>query len=654
MMRTNKFFSPTGKLKWLSTLVVFFTSLFISYSQEVLLEMGSNPSLTAKHASLKNSKNRFSKLDTINIDTKPFFDDFSSNDIYPNSSLWLDSNVFINRDYPIAPPTIGAATFDGVSKTGCPYDTMVTSTNSLPADTLTSKPINLTFLPSDSIYLSFYWQPEGRGNQPDNGDSLVLQFKNASDTNPATAWKNVWGINGFKNPISDTTFHLVMIPIKDTVYLKNGFQFRFRNYATISGNVDHWHIDYVLLDKNRNKADTTFSDVSFIYNSPSLLKNYYAMPWKQYLAAEMKSNINFLIRNNDTVDKNTSFVDTIYNGSGTVLSNYNGGNYNVTPYKNLGIFNQPGFNSHSTSYSFPALTTDTSFLLKCILNTTPDKNRRNDTLIYIQNFKNYFAYDDGTAEAGYGLTCDAPCPPSQLAYKFTLNQPDTLVAVQMLFNWIGPNVNQQQFQIRVWSDNNGLPGTMVYEDTITTPNYEYVYNKNGGNLTNTFYPYILKSKIKLSGIFYVGFVQYTIPSSTLLNLGFDRNTNSNSKMFYKTDNFWEQATIPGSWMIRPVFGTLKGIVSISEENFLSANVQLYPNPTDGRFTIQLSGVANSQLKNEKLTLFIYSTTGQLLYETQILSEVSEISLNQFPKGLYFVRINSTKGLSWNQKLLLTH
>ena len=65
MMRTNKFFSPTGKLKWLSTLVVFFTSLFISYSQEVLLEMGSNPSLTAKQASLKNSKKRFSKLNNF-------------------------------------------------------------------------------------------------------------------------------------------------------------------------------------------------------------------------------------------------------------------------------------------------------------------------------------------------------------------------------------------------------------------------------------------------------------------------------------------------------------------------------------------------------------------------------------------------------------
>ena len=77
----------------------------------------------------------------------------------------------------------------------------------------------LKYSPSDSIYLSFYWQPEGRGNQPDNGDSLILQFKNPSDANPATAWKNIWGINGYKNPVSDTTFHLVMIPVKDTILI---------------------------------------------------------------------------------------------------------------------------------------------------------------------------------------------------------------------------------------------------------------------------------------------------------------------------------------------------------------------------------------------------------------------------------------------------
>ena len=53
----------------------------------------------------------------------------------------------------------------------------------------------------------------------------------------------------------------------DPHFLKKGFQFRFINYASLSpdlsdpsmvGNCDIWNIDYVLLDKNRNGADTIF------------------------------------------------------------------------------------------------------------------------------------------------------------------------------------------------------------------------------------------------------------------------------------------------------------------------------------------------------------------------------------------------------------
>ena len=157
------------------------------------MDLGVNPVIAKKYHEIKNSALKINpvKLDTIDISVNPFLDDFSKDNIYPDASLWLDSNVFINRDYPIAPPTLGVATFDGVGKSGLPYDTTASSTSSDSADMLTSKPINLgLFTSADNIYLSFYWEAMGRGNRPEPVDSLVLEFLNPSTSETARAKKS--------------------------------------------------------------------------------------------------------------------------------------------------------------------------------------------------------------------------------------------------------------------------------------------------------------------------------------------------------------------------------------------------------------------------------------------------------------------------------
>ena len=53
------------------------------------------------------------------------------------------------------------------------------------------------------------------------------------------------------------------MPIIDNNYLVDSFQFRFRNYATLSGNLDHWHIDYIRLSTHRHIHDTIVSDIAF-------------------------------------------------------------------------------------------------------------------------------------------------------------------------------------------------------------------------------------------------------------------------------------------------------------------------------------------------------------------------------------------------------
>ncbi|MBI4946060.1 MAG: T9SS type A sorting domain-containing protein [Bacteroidetes bacterium] len=624
------------------------SSFTFCFAQEVVTVLTSNPILARKYNEHIISKNPYllsATFDTLNL---PFLDDFSKEGVYPDNALWLDKDAFINRSYPIAPPTLGVATLDGVGPSGQPYNIHSGANSSLPADSLTSKPIHLNFLPSDSVYFSFFWQAQGRGNFPNISDSLLLQFKDPSITNDLIAWTTVWYKTGYTTIVTDTVFHLVMVPIKNTSFLKNGFQFRFRNWATISGNVDHWHIDYVFLDKNRSAGDTIFDDVAFVYNPSSLLKNYTAMPWEQYQPSEMKTNLSFFIRNNDTAVRNISFVDTIFNSAGGIESSYYGGNENVYPFIKSKyccplspLFPNPPISSTPAGYTFPTLTQDTSFLLECVINTTPDKDRWNDTLRYRQKFYDYYAYDDGTVEGGYGLNVLG----GKIAYKFTLNSTDTLVAVQMLFNWMASNVTTQRFRITLWSDAGGVPGNMIYQDSSVTPEFNYTAHSDWGNLTNDFHTYMLTSPKTLSGTFYVGWQQFTAET---LNVGFDKNINSNNKMFYNVGSGWTPSVVPGSWMIRPVFRNTAAIAAVANNEVVLPQFNVFPNPTNGQFTVHCPQFTIGNNYN----LDIYNMMGEIVFRQTVNRQQETINLDD-PNGIYFLLITDGKGNTQAQKLILT-
>ncbi|MEY3849764.1 MAG: hypothetical protein RJA38_205, partial [Bacteroidota bacterium] len=115
--------------------------------------------------------------------TLPFFDDFSRYSLPTNDPAvlttwqrWSDTCAFINTGFPIAPPTIGVATLDGLRADGYPYN-FADEFSYGSADTLTSLPIDLsTLTATDQVFLSFFYQGGGLGNNPDVGDSLIVEF----------------------------------------------------------------------------------------------------------------------------------------------------------------------------------------------------------------------------------------------------------------------------------------------------------------------------------------------------------------------------------------------------------------------------------------------------------------------------------------------
>ncbi|HJN06643.1 MAG TPA: hypothetical protein QF480_08510, partial [Bacteroidales bacterium] len=169
--------------------ILFTTLLFgmssILFSQEFVTGIQINEAvvLEAKKIALENRSSNCASDRLIEAKQLPFFDDFSTSNIFPNQSLWDGRSVFVNKDFPYMPVNIGAATFDAIDSTGNIYSTG--SIAPFEADRLMTQnirldsifiPVGRKLTPADSVYLSFFYQPQGVGDAPQLRDSLILEF----------------------------------------------------------------------------------------------------------------------------------------------------------------------------------------------------------------------------------------------------------------------------------------------------------------------------------------------------------------------------------------------------------------------------------------------------------------------------------------------
>lgn len=618
------------------------------FAQDQLVPMAINP-LVRGGASKFNTLQKGNQPAII----LPFFDDFSDARLFPMEKLWSDNNVFINNTYAINPITLGVATFDAVDSIGRVYPHASSassimdylSSNSIRLDSIFSpNPKKLT--PADSIYISFFIQPAGIGNTPDIADSIVLQFYNTA----TNTWQSVWKLAGLSLDSFESKYGTKMaqflIPITNIQYFTNDFKFRFLNYASIlnntipswrSGMYDFWHLDYVYLDHNRTFNDSTINDVALASNVSSLLKNYQAMPWNQFKvspAAEMDytKTIKTVNLDKSAVQKNVNRFFGVYSKSDDSL-------WRANPYPNAINMGPLSVNIFAPTYNdliFYSANTDYADFLVIynIDNSTPplDISHENDTLMFWQRFYNYFAYDDGIPEAGYGLSSEH----AKFAYKFKLNKPDSLQSIQMYFNQTIGMANQQYFDMVIWADNAGQPGAELYRKTGRRPEFE--------NELFKFHTYVLDQAVYLSGTFYVGFEQITKDN---LNIGFDLNNDNKTKIFYNTNGTWQNSSFSGSVMLRPVFGVEDQVHVGIEKTNLQNQFQIFPNPNSSSI---LNFKLDESFDGQNSIIEIFSTTGELVLKTPL---TDTINIENLKSGLYFVRIlNSEKGISMTQKLIV--
>lgn len=557
------------------------------------------------------------------------------------NAFYQDRKVHHNFTQGFYPPSLGVVTFDGLNEYGLPYNFEDISVNGR-ADELTSVPIDLSNT-SDSTYFSFYYQAKGFAiDSPNPEDSLSLEFYNSD----SERWGLVWQREGIGEAAQVDSFKQVIIRV-DSQFRTAGFQFRFRNRARLSGAFDPWHVDYIYLDDNRRANDTIPKDIAYVYPAPSLLSPYEAMPvwhFKTNPANYMADVVSLTVRNNfgDPLNVFNKIVipDTnanppsnfyIFPGSTQFLQ--------ILPFGNLAL-------NYPINFDYPPSAVDSTGVFKGICDIdfrpapieTKDFIRSNDTTYSRAVLSNYYAYDDGSAEAGYGInTGSQGGSTSYLAVRFDMPFQDTIGGVKMYFLPQDNDIRNQRFQLTIWSSLS--PPNIIFQKEV---NSRAIYDEQDYYIT-----YFFDSLVLAGPTFYVG---YQKSGELSMNLGYDLNKNHRDKIFWSLDgNNWSNPSTgirDGSVMIRPVLRKKFYGVGISEKELSkSSGLKVFPNPSEGSFYID-----PEFLDQGIRSLSLFDLNGRLVKEISVGRGM--IYLDGVENGMYLLRAIDKQNRPYTEKLII--
>ena len=595
--------------------------------------------------------------------TLPFFDDFTDEGIYPDASRWQTGNVSVSSGFPKMPVNFRAATLDVLDRYGKVYSRG--SSNPFLADSLLSVKIRLDSLngqaltPADSLYFSFYYQPGGFGDSPERDDSLVLQFGYGYDEEVfdtvlqnyvilrKTAWKQMWASEGmefetFVDSLGENQyFKKVMIPITDTCLFKEDFQILFFNYGTLPtqmypndrSNMDQWNIDYVYLDTNRSLDNDNYPTVNFTHNSPTFLKRYRTMPYKHYKENpinEINNIFDMYLTNMDVNAHEVRYSCDVEDNNSDWSYSYSSNPFIINQYSNVGVMRDSVvMGNFIYPYNLPGDTA--SFTIRHTIEVVDEHSGEvaGDVLEHQQVFGNYFSYDDGTPESGYGLVPNN----TYFAVQFKVTTLDTLRGVQMLFNRTFNDANFNFFDIVVWRDNNGKPGAEMY----SLKNQRPIWNDS---VMYAFSEYNFDKIVKVNSVFYVGIRQQYSKS---INIGFDSSIDSRQYNFYDVGAGWKNSSFIGSIMLRPIMGKNPDLV-VNTDDSDNGKIVLYPNPAND--VVRISG--NDQMVYREIVIF--DLAGRVVKQA---FNCNEMDVNDLNSGVYMLQVVKDNGAHETTKLLIS-
>jgi hypothetical protein len=156
-----------------------------------------------------------------------------------------------------------------------------------------------------------------------------------------------------------------------------------------------------------------------------------------------------------------------------------------------------------------------------------------------------------------------------VAQRFESWVSDTLKAIQIHFNRTNLSGGSPSFYLMVWAAGSNQPGALLLEQEVSYPDPAGL---------NAFTTFALSTPIPLpAGTYYIGWAQL---NNNELNIGFDRNLNNNSRIYYNFDgNWYGYSAAEGTLMIRPVFRYPYDIFVGIDEHEKDEALLVYPNPS---------------------------------------------------------------------------
>jgi hypothetical protein len=390
-------------------------------------------------------------------------------------------------------------------------------------------------------------------------------------------------------------------------------------------------VDYILLDQGRSIADTVLRDVAMVTSIPSILRDLSALPWEHFEDARLtalETQIPVRYRSNDTIARNitrTLLIEEILwdesfsPGTPTAQD---------LPANSDTVVEFPYFYPIDFERGDSAIVRFTASL-----RTDELDPKVNDTVVHDQIFSDYYAYDDGTAEAGYGLRGQGTRNGS-VALQYFSYTPDQIGGVDISFNQLYDSVNLGYFfKLMVWNDNAGIPGSILFEDgNDHTP----VYTEQFPGFTR----YHFTEPVDVEGAFYVGWRQY---NEFMLNVGLDLNNRPTPHvMYYNYQGIWETSNAPGVIMIRPFL--YDPTVNVTQFRAERPSLVVYPNPATDR----VFWTPPQELAGGKFHVELYDTSGRLILQKQVQQPSLEVS--GLDTGIYYLRIGA--GSAWYTSKLM--
>ncbi|GJM28820.1 MAG: hypothetical protein DHS20C17_14550 [Cyclobacteriaceae bacterium] len=583
-------------------------------------------------------------LDTLNL---PFWDDFSTSLLVPDSTKWLiGNNVNINRGRGLDAPTLNVATFDGTNQSGVPYSE---SDINGKADSLVSQPIDLSTIPTNlrsTLYLSFFWQKKGNSEIPESIDSLRLQFKDQNGK-----WNTVWSAQG-GDTLYISSFKQEIIQIPPGSYQHSGFQFKFQSFGKLTGGYDNWHIDYVLLRTRRDAQDLYVRDRALSTYPTSIFKNFTAIPFEHYCKQsgffqDSTSVTGFSLEPPVGFPSSIRFAAQIFNTeSGALIDEMNNTNEDGL------LFNGQQFttiqaNAIDTSALISAKTDSSLLITTKFFIRTKDSlmfdfvNPNTGDSVFFNNIDltvndtatssiildKHYAYDDGSAETAAGVNTAN----GQLAFLYVLPVQDTLTDVQIYFPNTESNQADQSLRLKIWSK---LGQTEILTHTQT------IFISASDSL-DKFTTYPLSKALLVGDSLFIG-IQQT--GSVPIFIGLDKNNQFGNQIYFNTSGVWEANTrVQGSLMLRPVFGSTDDIITAIEEPQIEP-LKLYPNPIEDPI-VNISGPVA-----ELVEVVVSDLSGRVI-PSRFDKSQKVIEFSAGSRGIYVVRL-STPEKVYIQQLIL--